>query len=227
MVKIERHFSDGTRIYYEDNNGQDSRIIEYPYTPKENEIIKNNPMYKQALDRKVRKFNADKLYYLERLQVIAINLDEHQKRQLYNEIKSLHDRTGIDYDSRIINRDFFSTFGRYWPNNQIQCAAFFVTIYLAMLDLEEGKLQYPHSLGKTMVLKSCEAVILKNMDPRTAATMFQRKHKSSSSKEQEYEDNMELDYDSPYENYNGYNGFDDDTIDTAYDGYPKATWNTD
>ena len=33
--------------------------------------------------------------------------------------------------------------------------------------------------------------------------------------------------DSPYEKYHGYNGYDDDTIDEAFDGYPEATWNVD
>lgn len=30
-----------------------------------------------------------------------------------------------------------------------------------------------------------------------------------------------------YEEYCGYNGYDDDTIDDAFDGYPEATWNVD
>lgn len=30
-----------------------------------------------------------------------------------------------------------------------------------------------------------------------------------------------------YEKYGGYNGYDDDTIDDAFDGYPEATWNVD
>jgi hypothetical protein len=30
-----------------------------------------------------------------------------------------------------------------------------------------------------------------------------------------------------YEEYGGYNGYDDDTIDDAFDGYPEATWNVD
>jgi hypothetical protein len=35
-------------------------------------------------------------------------------------------------------------------------------------------------------------------------------------------------YDKPsYEKYNGYNDFDDDTIDNAFEGDPEATWNVD
>lgn len=36
------------------------------------------------------------------------------------------------------------------------------------------------------------------------------------------------DYDGPsYEKYNGYNGWDDNTIDNAFEGDPEATWNVD
>ena len=34
-------------------------------------------------------------------------------------------------------------------------------------------------------------------------------------------------YVSRYDKYNGYNGFDDDTIDNAFEGDPSATWNVD
>lgn len=34
-------------------------------------------------------------------------------------------------------------------------------------------------------------------------------------------------YSSRYEKYNGFNGWDDDTIDDAFEGDPEATWNVD
>ena len=34
-------------------------------------------------------------------------------------------------------------------------------------------------------------------------------------------------YGSSYEEYNGYNGWDDDTINDAFEGDPEATWNVD
>ena len=37
----------------------------------------------------------------------------------------------------------------------------------------------------------------------------------------------ESEVDSCYEKYNGYNDYDDDTIDIGFDGFPKATWNVD
>lgn len=30
-----------------------------------------------------------------------------------------------------------------------------------------------------------------------------------------------------YSKYGGYNGYDDDTIDSAFEGIPEATWNID
>ena len=30
-----------------------------------------------------------------------------------------------------------------------------------------------------------------------------------------------------YSKYGGYNGYDDDTIDSAFEGMPEATWNID
>ena len=54
--------------------------------------------------------------------------------------------------------------------------------------------------------------------------MYERKHN-------DVIDNDRIGYfdvdDSPYEKYHGYNGYDDETIDTAFDGYPEATWNVD
>ena len=36
------------------------------------------------------------------------------------------------------------------------------------------------------------------------------------------------DIDEPsYSKYGGYNGYDDDTIDSAFEGIPEATWNID
>ena len=34
-------------------------------------------------------------------------------------------------------------------------------------------------------------------------------------------------YRPSYEKYNGYNDWDDDTIDNAFEGDPEATWNVD
>lgn len=175
MVKEEITFNDGTRIFYEEENGRVQRFIEYTYSPKEMEQLKNNPQIKSALDRTVRKWNCGKYYYLDILSGITCKLNDSQRQQLYKELKELHDKVGQEYDPNIRNADFLRTFGKYWQGNEKQCAAFFVTIYLAMLDWEESKRSYPNSLGKTMVLKSCEAVILKNVDYREAATMFERK----------------------------------------------------
>lgn len=221
MVKQEVNFKDGTRIFYEESNGTVQRFIEYSYSPQEIEEMKNKPYIKSIIESRNRKHNAGKYYYLEILSNLVYSLDKSQKNQLYNDLKALHDKVGQQYDPSIINQDFLNTFGHYWKDNSRQCAAFFVTIYLAMLDLEESKWKYPNSPGKTMVLNSCKAVILEGKDPRVAATMYERK-KETNSYGNDYSEG-----DSRYEKYGGYNGYDDDTIDEAFDGFPEATWNVD
>ena len=42
-----------------------------------------------------------------------------------------------------------------------------------------------------------------------------------------YYDNSDDDYDNGYSKYGGYNGYDDDTIDSAFEGDPELTWNID
>ena len=223
MVEKELKFKDGTRIFYEQENGKVQRYIEYAYTPQELEKIKEKPILKSVFDAKDRKHNAGKYYYLDVLYGIVCDLDDPQKNQLYGELKELHDKVGGVYDPKVLDQRFLATFGKYGKGNNAQCAAFFATIYLAMLDLEVSKNHYPHSLGKTMVLRSCEAVILHNKDPRDAAVMFERKHEDVSDDDSCYGSEL----DSRYEKYNGYNGYDDDTIDIGFDGFPEATWNVD
>ena len=220
MVQKEIKFKDGTRIFYEETNGRMQRYIEYALSPKEKEEI----ISKFLFEPNARKYNADKYYYLSVLQNTVLKLDRNQKIQLYNDLKNLHDRTSAEYDSSILKNGFLDTFGKYWPGNEHQCASFFTLIYLAMVDMEQGKSMYPHSRGKTMVLKSCEAIILKGTHYEDAARMFERKHNNASYND--WDGNFEVD-NSRYEKYNGYNGYDDDTIDEAFDGFPEATWNID
>ena len=220
MVQKEVNFKDGTRIFYEMENGILQRFIEYPYTPQELEDLRTKPYLKEIIESRERKHNAGKFYYLKILSNLTWSLSKEQKNQLSEELKKLHDKVGTEYDVNLV-REFPNTFGKFWKKNNAQCSAFFVTIYLAMLDLEENREQFPNSLGKTMVLKSCNAVILDNKDPDEAAIMFTKKRKVDFSNE--YSD---MD-DSRFEKYHGYNGFDDDTIDDAFDGFPEATWNVD
>ena len=222
MVEKEIKFSDGTRIFYEEVRGRKQRFIEYSLSPHELEKIKEKPILKSFYDTQIRKYNAGKYYYLDVLSGIVCGLSETQKNQLYNELKELHDKVGREYDPNILGKSFLATFGKYWKDNNAQCAAFFATIYLAMLDLEANKDKYPNSLGKTMVLRSCRAVILEGKDPREAAVMLERKREEVAD---DYYYDSEVD--SRYEKYNGYNGYDDDTIDIGFDGHPEATWNVD
>lgn len=221
MVEKKLTFTDGTRIFYEEEMGKMQRFIEFPFSPQENKIIKEKPISKSFFEKSVRKYNAGKYYYLNVLYGIVCELNEEQRRQLYEELKDLHDKVGRVYDPKVLGKDFLDTFGKYWKGNNVQCAAFFATIYLAMLDLEAKKDQNLHSLGKIIVLKSCEAVILKNKDPKEAAVMFEGTHKNKTA------DFYDSEAPSRYEKYNGYNGYDDDTIDIGFDGFPRATWNVD
>ncbi len=41
------------------------------------------------------------------------------------------------------------------------------------------------------------------------------------------DDDNDDSYRPSYEKYNGYNDFDDDAIDNAFEGDPDATWNVD
>lgn len=218
MVQKEFIFPDGTRIIYEDKSGKIQRFIKYPYTHQELEKIKENPILKYIYDKKVRTYNAGKYYYLENLYDISHKLDDNQKHQLYEDLKTLHDKVGRVDDPNC----FIKTFGKYYPENRIQCAAIFSLIYLAMLDLEENKRAYPNSLGKTMVLKSCQAVILNGANYEEAAKMYEKRNNLN-----DLQDDESTESNSSYEKYNGYNGYDDDTIDIAFDGHPEATWNVD
>ena len=46
-------------------------------------------------------------------------------------------------------------------------------------------------------------------------------------KEDEENDSHYYDESPSYSRYGGYNGYDDDTIDSAFEGDPDATWNID
>ena len=82
MVQQEIKFSDGTRIFYEEENGILHRYIEYAYTQKEKELIKNKPLAKSAIESKERKYKANKYYYLSKLYGIKSNLDERDRKSV-------------------------------------------------------------------------------------------------------------------------------------------------
>ena len=174
MVKKEINFSDGTRIFYEEVNGITQRFIEYAYSPQEKQllqIIKDKPFLKGQFEKRVRKHNASKSYYLLVLNDIRRRLDDEQNNILYHELEELCKKVGTEYDSDIVNNDIFHTFGKYWHGNEIQCAAFFTTIYLAMLDMEKKKQHNPSCEGKELVFFDCADVIICGLSSEEIAIM--------------------------------------------------------
>lgn len=174
MVKQDVNFSDGTRIFYEEKNGYTRRLIEYAYSPQEKELlqkIKDEPLLKEAFDKRVRKHIANRNYYLLTLNDIRRKSSDERNYKLCNKLRDLYKKVGTEYDSNIVINDILPTFGGYWPRNEIQCAAFFTTIYLAMLDMENEKLHNPTCEGKREVLLDCVDVLLDGLSSYDIAVM--------------------------------------------------------
>ncbi len=223
MVKQDVNFSDGTRIFYEEENGILHRFIEYAYTPQEKQLlqeIKDKPFLKEKFDKRVKKHKATKYYCLLTLNDIRCRLHEEQYDILCDELEELCKKVGTEYDSKIVTEDILHTFGKYWPGNEIQCAAFFTTIYLAMLDMEKKKLYNPTCEGKYMVYDDCEIAIQVGL---SIEDIFFMRKRNAYYDEYYYEDLIaeESRYVKDEDNY----GSDDnDTISDAFDGFPEATW---
>ena len=230
MVKQEIKFSDGTRIFYEKENGFTHRFIEYAYTPEEKRLlqyIKDRPYIKEVLDKRVRKYNANKYYYLLVLNSMHRRLDYEPNCILCHELGQLCEKVGTEYDPNIVNKDFLHTFGKYWHGNEIQCAAFFATIYLAMLDMEKKKQHNPTCLGKGEVLLDCTNVLMDGLTSDDIAFMSGKRKKSVSYYDEDYYEDLMAE-ESRYIKYEDNYGFDyDDTIADVFDGFPEAEWNTD
>lgn len=208
-------FLDGTRIYTEKNkNGILLRYIEYPL-----ETIKLGAKiyYKNDSSRKVV---GEKFFYLKTIETLRCNLNVSEKQQFYNELVDICSKTTNHYDASIVSSfpDRFAKIIKFFDLKEI------VLIYLAMVDCEMYKVDFPRSMGKQMVLKSCEAVLFKGYTSKEAATMFQRNRKVLFN--EDYFDEI-VEKNNRYEIYGGYNGYDDDTIDYGFDGKPEATWNVE
>lgn len=208
-------FLDGTRIYTEKSkNGVLYRYIEYPLETKKlgDKIFKINEFS--------RKIIGEKYFYLKLIENLKCNLNVSEIQQFYNELVDICNKTTSHYDASIVSS---------FPNRFANIIRFFdlkeyVLIYLAMVDSELYKVDHPSSLGKQMILKSCEAILFKGYNSKEAATMFQRNQNVSY--DEDYYDEI-IEENDRYAIYGGYNGYDDDTIDYGFDGKPEATWNVD
>lgn len=158
MIKQDLCWENGSRIYYEtDDNGYVNRFVEYANS--------------------TRKTNAGKYYYLPQLQQkLKPCLDKTKIQDLYKDMIYVCDNTTSQYD-QTLKDELCRRFGRYFPlYPNIDVEVFFTIIYLAMVDMEAGKLNHPNWLGKKIVLYSCKAVLLDDVDFNVAAEMYQHKH---------------------------------------------------
>lgn len=108
----------------------------------------------------------------------------------------------------------------------------------SVYDINEGKLIKVHSHDEAVSYKGkkvSETDITNKEDrdkldfepPRVLLSDSIKKPKSHSNySDYRYDDELDND-DDPYRKYGGYNGWDDNTIDEAFDGNPELTWNID
>ncbi len=111
----------------------------------------------------------NKYYYLNTLYSFAHYRKEYVDK-IVEIIQWIYKNTQRRYDDKIIK-----TLDNYCPIiENTHFAPFFAIIYLSMLDLEIGS-SFPEGSGKTMVYKSCMAVLKENYAVETAANMFSKK----------------------------------------------------
>ena len=172
------------------------------------------------------KHRAGKYYYLNVLE--SISDYPSLNNQMLSWIMNIYNATNAVYNPDVIR--YVSDIQRCMTVPELAgIDAFLTVIYLAMFDLETSK-SFPNSLGKDMVLRSCQAVLLKQKTAKEAAVMFEKKKVTSN--DSCFDNNTECynewdDYGTSGEKYGYYNGYSDDVIDDAFDGCPEATWNVD
>ena len=151
MVQKEVKFKDGSRIYYITSpNGDVRRVVDY---------AANDGVPAEHVD------NAGKYYYLETL-VGFRDIGE----LVYSDIEYIYNvstdkyshQTNVDICRRARQHPFF-----------LGSDVFYTIIYLAMIDLENSKLD-DCWLGKKLVLDSCRAVLLEDVPYKKAANLLLR-----------------------------------------------------
>ncbi len=89
----------------------------------------------------------------------------------------------------------------------------FIGIEVTLSDCSENYYNYKHKMN-----------IYKYNYPKKVVELNEKKYKSyhidTEQRDSKYKG-------SSYENYNGYNGWSDDVIDSAFEGDPENTWNVD
>lgn len=146
MVQIELKWPDGSRIFYKkDSGGYVRRCIQY------------------ADGRYVD--NTGKYYYLKVLE----NFRDIGQRT-YQDLEYICNITSYKYD-KMVETELCQKFRNCIYGEGDGTCIFMTTIYLAMVDLEEGKIN-PNWPGKRLVLDSCKAVLLDGISFEKAAVMY-------------------------------------------------------
>ena len=148
MIHQEVKFKDGSRIYYVTSpNGDVRRVIDY---------AANEGMPAEYVD------NAGKYYYLK----ILVGFRDIGKL-IYADIEHIYNITTNKYEHRLnVEICEIARQHQYFLGSDV----FYTVIYLAMVDLEASKLDdsWP---GKKLVLDSCRAVLLENVQYKEAANV--------------------------------------------------------
>ena len=90
------------------------------------------------------------------------------------------------------------------------------------LDADNKVIEVQEYIVKEKQLKMSEFIADVNNKREKALIQHNRAKREKEAEDFEYEHDL-----PSYSQYGGYNGYDDDTIDSAFEGDPEATWNVD
>ena len=140
--------------------------------------------------------------------------------------------TELGYDNIILCKGGDISLDKYGPNVEVKGGEW------SVYDVYEGKLIKVHSHDEAYCYKTKKVSETDNthkddrdkldFDPPRVLLSDSIKRPKSQSNYTDYRYDDEYDADEgPYRKYGGYNGWDDNTIDEAFDGNPELTWNID
>lgn len=195
MVQTIINWPDGSRIYYKtDTLGNVRRCVDFADG--------------EGID------NAGKYYYLRILENYK-DIGNRTYQDLEYICNMVSDRYSLDVEKELCRR--FSD--RIYGEGNGACI-FMTIIYLAMIDLEEGKKHY-NWLGKELVLNSCKAVLIDGISYEKAAVMGPKTIVVNGELYDDYDDEEEEEDD---ERTFGWTAHDiDEAYDIAYEGNTRLS----